>query len=384
MLLTSRYRYVLVLEALATAACLTPHYAVAQDQAKSPDGLWTAVAPIQADQMRTRLNAAAPGALARGQVAPDSRNLFRLDRVSLKAVLDRARAPEDRFLELNAAVAAGRAVAAPVRLQELNIPLPDKTYARFRIEPTRVLSPGLAAKYPQIQTFRGYGVDDPTLKLKIDDTPIGFHAQITCLGKKTIYVDPVEQRTETYTSYAKSAPSVDRGGIKCLVPENAGGQPPAQAGARPAVKRSVSSATVMRTYRLAVACTGEYAAQFLEPGMTTPTKPGALSGIVVTVNRVNSIYESEYGVHMVLVDNTDDVLFTDPNTDGLDNNNADNLIGQSQALIDRVIERRELRHRSHGFNRGWRPGKPGLRVRHRAQGQRNYRQSCPQGRRLRR
>ena len=56
-----------------------------------------------------------------------------------------------------------------------------------------------------------------------------------------------------------------------------------------------------------------------------------------TINRVDGIYRSEISVHLVLVDNTDQLIFVDVASDPFDNNNANALINQSQKTIDHVI-----------------------------------------------
>ena len=92
----------------------------------------------------------------------------------------------------------------------------------------------------------------------------------------------------------------------------------------------------LRTYRLAVACTGEYAVA--ATGFTTPTVPQTLSKIITSVNRVDGVYETEVAVRLVLVATETNVIFTNAATDPfLGNSNANTLINESQTVITNSI-----------------------------------------------
>jgi hypothetical protein len=90
--------------------------------------------------------------------------------------------------------------------------------------------------------------------------------------------------------------------------------------------------TQLRRYRLAVACTGEYAVA--ATGSTTPTVAQTLAKIVTSVNRVNGVYETEVAVRLILVATQTNVIFTVAATDPFaGNNNAGTLINESQSVI---------------------------------------------------
>ena len=88
---------------------------------------------------------------------------------------------------------------------------------------------------------------------------------------------------------------------------------------------------MLRNYRLAVACTGEYAA--FHGGTTS----GALAAIVVTINRVNTVYERDLSITMTLVANNTSIIYTNSSTDPFNNNNTGTLISQSQSQINATI-----------------------------------------------
>jgi hypothetical protein len=92
-----------------------------------------------------------------------------------------------------------------------------------------------------------------------------------------------------------------------------------------------SSGTELRTYRLALACTGEYA------NTKGGTVTGALSGMVTSVNRVTGIYESEFGIRMQLIDNDTELIYLSASTDPYTNSDGYTMLNQNQQNIDNVI-----------------------------------------------
>ena len=86
----------------------------------------------------------------------------------------------------------------------LELPLPEGGYGRFRIVESPVMAPELAGKFPEITTYAGQGLDDPTATTRLDWTPAGFHAIVFGLSG-TIYIDPYSRNDTThYISYYAS------------------------------------------------------------------------------------------------------------------------------------------------------------------------------------
>ncbi|WP_288436805.1 reprolysin-like metallopeptidase [uncultured Chryseobacterium sp.] len=213
------------------------------------------------------------------------------------------------------------------------LPMPDGTKAKFRIWKSSVMAPGLASQFPQILTFTGQGIDDKYATVKLDFTELGFHAQIKSVVAGDTYIDPyAKQDINNYIIYRKSD-LIDKNPRSCLMKD----EDDTVLGKKNVQKTTAPSVgTQIRVFRLAVACTGEYAVA--ATGTATPTVAQTLSAIVTSVNRVNGVYEQEVASRLILVDNEANVVFTNAATDPFNgNNNANTLISESQTQIDLLI-----------------------------------------------
>jgi len=252
-------------------------------------------------------------------IVPQQYRLVEADVAALQAVL--AAAP----LEGTPAAAESSVVLA--------LPLPEGGFGRFRIVQSPVMAPELAAKFPEITTYAGQGLDDPTATTRLDWTPAGFHAIIFGLSG-TVYIDPFSRNdVSRYISYYARdfAPSEEKRFVETL-PFDADTE-----ALRAELARLVAdgvltpTGTELRTYRLAMAATGEYTA------FHGGTAAAGMAAIVTTVNRVTGIYEREVAARMVLIPNNNLIVYTNAATDPYTNNNGSTMLGQNQTNLDSVI-----------------------------------------------
>lgn len=224
--------------------------------------------------------------------------------------------------------------------KQIVLPTPDRKFRSFRIWKTPMMEPGLAARYPEIQTFTAEANDDHNVTAKIEYTLFGFTALVFD-GDKTYMIDPYSNEPDGYyiAFYEKNfnpynnVASGSCGGPRILSPTDNG--VPVSLGEEEGTTGAKVNGSVRHVYRLAMSCTGEYAVNAVGP---SPTKPQVLSKIVTTVDRVNGFYERELSVTMSLINNNDDIIYTDGSADPYNcNNNLSCLIGEVQTNITSVI-----------------------------------------------
>jgi len=149
-----------------------------QSQAQSIDKIWQFIdeAAINSSGIR--------------QIVPQSYRTVRVDEAALKELLGQA--PFEFTSE------ARRNPLA------FTMPMPDGSFSTFHVEESPVMEAPLAAQYPELKTYRGQGIDDPTATTRFDITPNGFHA-IILSEHGTIYIDPYAKGdTANYICYFKS------------------------------------------------------------------------------------------------------------------------------------------------------------------------------------
>ena len=217
----------------------------------------------------------------------------------------------------------------------LNIPLPNGSDMRFEVFKAPVMHPDLSLKYPMISTYWGISERGRNV-VRFDVTEKGFHAMILGVGG-TVYVDPyTNASTDYYISYYKS--DFFKTSTKTFREEEPisyddPDQDQKLIFVEPASSAKVGTATGedLRTYRLALACTGEYA------NYHGGTKSSVMSAMTTSINRINGIYEREFSITLTLIPNNDTLIFLSSGSDPYSNNNGAIMLGQNQNTVDNYI-----------------------------------------------
>ena len=205
--------------------------------------------------------------------------------------------------------------------------MPDGTLARFRVEESPVLAPQVAAELPGVKTLSGQGIDDPTATARFDWTPSkGFHGYILAQAG-TVYIDPYQENDrENYLVYYKHEFGPSGSNFHCDL-DNYSSLIRARVGPLPIT--DFTNGTDLRTYRLAIAGTGEYTT--FHGGQAH-----ALTAVMTAVNRLVGIYRREAAISFTLVSGTN-TLFPDAGTDPYDNSGDGGQLDINQTQLDTII-----------------------------------------------
>lgn len=183
----------------------------------------------------------------------------------------------------------------------LSVPTPDGDLVGFAVSAVDVLDAKLAAAHPEMRTFAGRGIDDEALSIRVDLTPLGFHAMVRSGDNATRawYIDPVSVGDTTrYVSYAAGSLDVPRL-TEAKQAEDVGGAVPHDTA--PTEVALDNPAPVLRTVRLALASDQAFARFY--------GTQNVLAAKVSMVNRVAGVFNDDLGVRLLLADGTDSLNF---------------------------------------------------------------------------
>ena len=157
----------------------------------------------------------------------------------------------------------------------ISFPNAEGDSERFAVMEASVMHPTLAAKYPDIKSYAGQGIDDPTARIRFSISSYGFQSMNISALKPATFIEKVTNNGQGYAVFIREDRQGDFDDFECEVTAQAN-----QIISGNSTMRNADDST-LRTYRLAVSATGEYTQYH------GGTKAQALAAIVNTMTRVN-------------------------------------------------------------------------------------------------
>jgi hypothetical protein len=205
----------------------------------------------------------------------------------------------------------------------LSFPNDEGKLESFRIAEASVFSPELQSRYPEIRSYIGQGIDDPSSVIRFSVSPLGFQSMRLSANRPASFIEAYTEDLTLYTVFKRADRINYSDDFECTVTDK--------------VNKKLDEGNLMlrnaddgilRTYRLAVSTTGEYTAYH------GGTKALALAAINATMTRVNGIFENDFNVTMVVISNNDAVIYTNANSDPYSNGSYNS---QLQSTLTSVI-----------------------------------------------
>lgn len=234
-------------------------------------------------------------------------------------------------------------IGAPIDTESTNsntivsFPNSKGQLSRFKVFEAPIMEKGLADRYPDIKSYVAIGIDNPTVRLRFSVTLFGLHVMSTSSDEGTYYIDTYTKDLNNYIIYNRKDLHTVRT-FACHFKDNH--EEIAELNRNAVENQVFATDGIFRQYRLAMACTIEYAAFHvnaagLNAGTNAQKVAAVLAAMNVTMTRVNGIYERDMSLRMNLVANNDQIIFI--TSDSFSNTNAGALINESQSIITAAI-----------------------------------------------
>ncbi len=185
----------------------------------------------------------------------------------------------------------------------LSFPNSEGKLQRFSIKEASIMHPDLQSRFPEIRSYIGQGIDEPTSVLRFSLSPEGVSGMILSSEGRNTFIEQIAADSNIYIVFNRKERINTNNDFECEVSDQINNKITSDVTFRNA------DDSILRTYRLAVSTTGEYTQYH------GGTKAQALAAINTTMTRVNGIYETDFNVTLQLIPNNDDIIYTSTSSD---------------------------------------------------------------------
>lgn len=210
----------------------------------------------------------------------------------------------------------------------IELPMPDGSFQAFAVVNAPVMEDEIARKYPYIQSYMGYSMDDPTAYLRFCINGHGFDGTILSGNHSTVVIAPYEWgKTEYYVvNHLKDFREAIN--FKCDTDMSAyykDGQKK-----NTSTSNNKTGSCQLRSLTVAIAAAGDYSQA------RGGTIASVMDAITARLTQVNATFESEVALHLKLVNENDQLIFLDPSSDSYGDSECANGAANSE-IINGII-----------------------------------------------
>ena len=204
----------------------------------------------------------------------------------------------------------------------IDFTFPDGTQEIITLKECSPFHPDLQARYPEIRSYKSAQNNGATLRISISHK--GFYATAMQDGHTFIYENDITKGITNKLTISRRGDVEKSHQFKCLTEH-------AKHTDQHNLNRSTHGECELRMYRLAIACTGEYA------DFHGGTVDDVLAEYNIAFTRINGIFENELSITFEIIPNTDEIIFLNADLDPYTNNDAVAMLTQNQNTIDQLI-----------------------------------------------
>ena len=99
----------------------------------------------------------------------------------------------------------------------LKFPSADGKLNNYSVQEASVMHPDLQARYPDIRSYIGQGIDNPSEIIRFSITPKGFHGMILGTKDGTQFINPFSDQGNTYSVFTKRSVGASNHQFECDV-----------------------------------------------------------------------------------------------------------------------------------------------------------------------
>lgn len=247
--------------------------------------LWTKISERNIEKSLVRARA----------TLPSSYQLFALDFTAFKQLLKNA--PLEN--SLNAAELI------------ISFPTSEGKVTSFKVVEAPIMEAELQQKFPALKSYSAISIDDSQITLRFSITDFGLHAMSLTNEKGAYFIDSYTNDSKNYMVYYKK---------DCKSTKEFECQTKTENKGKKQQKNTIQKSNngLFRQYRMAMTTDAAYSQYHIDAaGVTNGTlaqkKSAVLSALIVSMTRINGVFERDLGVRMNLVANNDLILLIGPN-----------------------------------------------------------------------